>query len=277
MKRGKCTSSLAVLLFPLLAACGQAAAPPAVKPSACAICLGGPTRDTTIPALGPWRRDGAVLRLHGLPELLFIGTLWDAYSGYERWPVTKALEQFGSLSGVVPETHDAVLFGRTRAVSTFNWRNSRYQSPYLVFVDREIQGYHAGALARLTGRELGLYHRYVGPGPPHGTRNSNFLAVVTKVPLVALGGYVATTQNMDPGELGTFPPSAANVEDLVPFPFSTVQRALARGCARGCPQYVHDINAQVNVITALICHVDGRRPASTCDRPVIRALLRHVR
>lgn len=35
------------------------------------------------------------------PEVLFIGTLdpHDEYSAIERWPVLKALEQFGSFSG----------------------------------------------------------------------------------------------------------------------------------------------------------------------------------
>ncbi len=54
--------------------------------------------------LSGFQKTGPDLRSHGLPELLWIGTAWlgDPDSDWERWPVIKALEQFGTFSNLVP-------------------------------------------------------------------------------------------------------------------------------------------------------------------------------
>lgn len=51
---------------------------------------------------------------------------------------------------------------------------------------------------------------------------------------------------------------------------------MQRGYARHFVHYVYDINIESNVTTALICHVDGKRPSAVCGRSVIRGLMRHV-
>jgi hypothetical protein len=40
---------------------------------------------------------------------------------------------------------------------------------------------------------------------------------------------------------------------------------------------VADINAEANIITALICHGDGMQPAKNCDRAVVKTILKHLR
>jgi hypothetical protein len=57
-----------------------------------------------------------------------------------------------------------------------------------------------------------------------------------------------------------------------------VQGSLATGKpANGIEQsLIPNINAEANVMTALICHADGSKPKSVCGRPVIKSLLRHV-
>jgi len=40
---------------------------------------------------------------------------------------------------------------------------------------------------------------------------------------------------------------------------------------------VRELNAYANVVTALICGADGGRPATVCNRPATRAILRQAR
>jgi hypothetical protein len=63
------------------------------------------------------------------------------------------------------------------------------------------------------------------------------------------------------------------------LPFAVIQQSLQRGKSVGgaVPTLVPDVNAEANIITALICHADARHPASLCARPAIRAILQNVR
>jgi hypothetical protein len=40
---------------------------------------------------------------------------------------------------------------------------------------------------------------------------------------------------------------------------------------------VEDVNAEANIITALICHADGERSSNVCKRPTVEAILKHVK
>ena len=62
-------------------------------------------------------------------------------------------------------------------------------------------------------------------------------------------------------------------------PFADIQQSLATGHpVDGLPaSLIPDVNTAANIITALICHADGKKPTSVCGRPVIRAILRSVK
>ena len=68
--------------------------------------------------------------------------------------------------------------------------------------------------------------------------------------------------------------------DTTPYlSFAQVQQTLRTGkSVGGAPDtLVSDTNAETNIITALICHADGRKPAKVCNRAVIRSMLKHVK
>lgn len=222
----------------------------------CATCL-GPVSSALPPhsPLGAWFRHGAVIRSHGVPELIFIGGLADQYSGPERWAVTKALGEFGSWTAVTPETRAA--FG----APTLNWTRGRLRSRYVRFDDVEVFGYHNELLHRPSGLARALYDHYVGtfnPGP-----------AFQHLPTLAVGGYVEVGPGVSTGDL-------ESQTTMRPLSFSAVQHALARGYGRGSPLFVYDINVEANLIIAFICRTDGKRPASVCGKPAIKTLLRRI-
>jgi hypothetical protein len=62
------------------------------------------------------------------------------------------------------------------------------------------------------------------------------------------------------------------------LPFEAVRSALAanRDPVTGTAGAI-SLNAETNIITALICHADGGRPGSVCRRGAIKQILKHVR
>jgi len=63
------------------------------------------------------------------------------------------------------------------------------------------------------------------------------------------------------------------------LPFAQVVRVLRAGKStnRLLQGLVDLVNTEANSVVALICHADGKRPASVCNLPVIRKILKHVK
>jgi len=107
------------------------------------------------------------------PELLFLGAQVDTAStiNVERWPVVKALSQFGRLSGVakVDKHCTTIASGQNTgqifcSVPTYDFTHVRYASPYLTFVSKDLVrrvGFKDRAFQPLTPAETALYTRYV--------------------------------------------------------------------------------------------------------------------
>src|SRR5579871_6664281 len=104
MVQPKAASFIALSLVTITAI--TAAAAPHSSASGAMTDLGSPTDTQTTAAYFPlsgFHHVSTFLRQSGKPELLMLG----AQGGYaridvERWPVVKALSQFGRLSGVQP-------------------------------------------------------------------------------------------------------------------------------------------------------------------------------
>jgi len=55
-------------------------------------------------------------------------------------------------------------------------------------------------------------------------------------------------------------------------------RFLFRGVASNLlGQLVSGINAETNILVALICHADGGKPSSVCAAHTVQGLLKHVK
>jgi len=226
--------------------------------------LGGPTAAAPGPPTGYFRYVRTTLRAHGKPEVLFLGTEGDGWSAAERWPVVKALGQFGTWSnlGMASSVNGPTANDNFGKVVTFDWMHARFRSRYVAFIHKDMFDVNKRPLQKLSSRERALLHRYAPISDPTTT---------ALWPLVMVGGYAMHGTAVPPGEFQDYA--------LHQYSFQTVQGALQRGLASYDPlgRLTNDINTETNVITALICHADGLRPAKACGRPVIKAILRHVK
>jgi hypothetical protein len=239
--------------------------------------------------------------------LTFIGTnsspanspFQDPWSAAERWPVVKALSQFGTLTKVVPLTQNCSPDPRVRHsvcnTPTFNWIRARYKSKYIAFAHADLLDINNHCLQPLTSAELALYDRYVHPHSslhkPKGDCYDAFHLLLThyssgthQFPLLAVGGYVQTvSQVIVPGDLnetlvGPVTPGTTYSMSLGSgLPFNIVQQDLIADRDPPNTHLVEDVNGEANIIIALICHADGKKPASVCNRTVIKAILKHVK
>jgi hypothetical protein len=292
------------------------------------VTLGKPTNNRPTNQYFPlsgFQRTGPVLRADGLPELLWIGTAWpgDAPSDAERWPVIKALEQFGTFANLAPArtacgtpviyrgTITNPITYRPCSLASVDWTHARYRSRFVHFTARELIDARGHLFQRLTPVEARLFDRYVRlrPGDTAAAIGASISGGVTiplnsgglsrRFPLLSVGGYLQTITQVPLGgdlaavavEMSGEDPHAKGLPRAYyqqPLSFDAVRDALATGKTPGAPPLtgettptfpglVPDVNAEANVITALICHADGGKPAGVCGRPVIKQLLRHVK
>jgi hypothetical protein len=281
------------------------ASAPAAHAAGGILDLGKPTNSVS-PAehfpLSGFHKSGIVLRSGSRAKVLFLGTQlpWDEGSARERWPVIKALEQFGSFTGVNAVPHPC--FYNTYAkkddcfLPTFDWSHSTYRSSYVVFEHKDLatatdrkQRYYQ----RMTPIERELFVKYarspirLGNQDPDRIYASalNFAPGYSThvLPLIAVGAYVQTLSQVilrgdfqnesliHPGD-----PNAGTVTQYLTF--DQLRQALkAATNPDNTSNLVVDVNAEANIISALICHVDGLKPAKVCGRAAIRHIHTHVK
>lgn len=260
----------------------------------------------------------AELRQGGKPELLFLGAQGAHYDAInaERWPLVKALDQFGRLTGVraiqpvCTALHGGGLDGQEYCgVATFDLAHARYSSRYIAFVSKDLiteqvegQSVVFHAFQKMTPLERRVFNRFARPQGrvmcgrmAHGhyvtypctsyvdtveaTINTN---TGRGLPLIAIGDYVQTaSQVLTPSDLArtialTSPPGRiVYASEELGLPFQTIQQALIHQKDPPTTRLVETVNSEANIITALICHADGKRPKSVCTRPVIKSILKY--
>lgn len=203
--------------------------------TAVASTLGPPTSDISSPPIGRFTHVGTPLYQHGKPELLFIGAQYCPHCAGQRWAILKALDEFGSFSGLTSSTND------DGTIPTFDLLGATYTSNYVSFVHRDLEDRNHQPLETLSSTEQSLFNQYDSSGG---------------IPLVVVGGYSLIGDGY-------------NLADISGLSFRTVQTALQRGDSH---VFVPEINAEANAITAFICHADRMKPASVCTRPIIRTI-----
>jgi len=264
--------------------------------------------------LSGFHRINTSLNRHGRPVLLVIGTLagpighgtfnvFDHKSAVERWPVIKALDQFGTFTGVraAPALcqKDATTGHIVCQVATYDWSRAAYRSRYLVFEHKDLLDRQDRSFQTLSPTERVLYNRYsrnpgrwtLFPGRPDyvvGTvANSNSPGGATSIrqlPLLLVGNYLQTVSQVAiSGDFeDTLTGSARDASGNLPnvqngLSFATVQKALLHGKNPRDTQLILDVNSEANIITALICHATKGQPKSVCTRPTIKQILKYVR
>jgi hypothetical protein len=197
-------------------------------------------------------------------------------------------------------------------IPTYNFSRVQYRSPYLVFVNRDLVRADVHGVPHLfqplSPVERALFNRYARvqghptcfrgqrAGHPIVTPCKTFLDFVEAtlgntnsartLPLLAVGEYLQTNSQvvLAPDFTRTVPitvtsPSGQPIQATVEagLPFATVQDYLIHDKDPSFSHLVEDVNAEANIITALICHADGKKPEKVCGRPVIRTMLKHVK
>jgi hypothetical protein len=125
---------------------------------------------------------------------------------------------------------------------------------------------------KLTPAQAALVRRY-GPGRKANLDPCNPVTV-RSYPVVQIGRYLETLSNeVICADFSTqvSPPGAPLQNE--PLSFSEIQSRII-GDVRTTGT---DVNAEANVITALICREDRLQPSRVCARPVIKALLKHIK
>lgn len=102
------------------------------------------------------------------------------------------------------------------------------------------------------------------------------------LPLIAVGGYIQTvSQIVLNGDFESSTPiqpgNPASGATYQPLSFDAIYDALARGQNPPQTSLVQDVNAEANIITALICHADGKQPASVCGRPTVKEIVGYIK
>jgi hypothetical protein len=241
----------------------------------------------------------------------------DGYSAAERWPAVKALAQFGRFTGLRAAKqvcYPSPAIGKNVCTTpTFDWAHAGYSSKYLAFDHKDLLTASGKRFQPMTGKERAFYYKYsrntktrfaasahthIATSPFYRDAPDDILSTVVeaaypvtdsstrRLPLIAMGRYVETVpQVSSPGDFGVTvyanapdPNTHLLASDSSHLSFSDAQNALIRGREPDrASSLVVDVNAEANIITALICQADGGKPAKVCNRAVIRSISRHVR
>jgi hypothetical protein len=300
--------------LPFVAAASILLATGMVFAAASILNLGQQSNSMPVPPslpLGGFRHTGPFLRQHGKPEILFLGTVVDGQSAAERWAMVKSLSQFGTFSGVTAsQTRSCSLTqsgshqihtcrpagdfqGYPTGFPTYDLEHAKFASRYVVLVSKEAIDSNLVVAQNFTPVETALFKRYVKNESGLTTGTPSWPDIVwntalnrysvrsdgNSFPLISIGGYLQTSYGaLLEGDLMT-------ATGYLPS-FKTIQTSLRVGhpvndpiarLGRTSATLISDVNAESNVITALVCHADGQQPNKVCNRPVIVKLSRYVK
>ncbi len=248
--------------------------------------LGSPTNDASpnLP-LDFFHRVGQPAMSGSRAQVLFIGTQADIFSAIERWPMVKALEQFGTLSGVNALTPPCPVVNTSgpclTAYPTYDWSRAHYVSRYVDFVHKDVVNLQGRPFQRLTQREAALLRRY-GTRPYKRGQVVNMNpcnpATMRSYPVVLIGGYLETISNVVIcADYSTQVPTAGGNSRQVPLSFEQIRSRIAGNVKSLGESTGPDVNAEANLISALICHADHLQPKKVCSRPGIKGILKYVK
>lgn len=208
--------------------------------TAVAASLGPPTSEVASPPTGAFTHVGTPLYQGGKPELLFIGAQYCPHCAGQRWAIVKALNQFGTFSGVTSSTND------DGTVPTFDLTGAKYTSKYVAFDHKDVEDRNHNPLQSLSPNEQSIFNQL----DPSGG-----------IPLITVGDYTLLGDGYD-------------LSVIEGKSFTAVQHAMQAG-DQSTP-LVSAINGEANSITAFICHADKMQPQTVCGRPAIRRIVSHL-
>ncbi len=199
-------------------------------------------------ALRQVRRESSEPLLEGgKPLVFFMGAEWCPFCASERWALVEATSRFGKWSGL-GELRSREGQDYFPSLPTYDLTQATYTSDYLNLRHKELATVEGDPLQKLGSFEERLVDGYDERG---------------SVPFLFASG-----------------PSGRYTVELAYSPglltgrsFAALHKEVATGAAT---EAVDAIDGQADAITALICKLDGRRPASVCAKGSIPALEREI-
>lgn len=194
-------------------------------------------------------------RADGKPVVLYIGAGFCPYCAAVRWPLVAALSRFGKFSGLtLGQSSTDDVFPATPTVSFYK---SSYASEYVAFQSVELEGDmrlpngRYNPLETPTPAQEALLQKYDAPpyvsGPGAGG-----------IPFILVGGrYMWSGSPFNPSVLA-----------------GKSQAAIAASLAQAPGDVATPILTNANELTAMICAVDGGKPAPVCSAPEIQSAIK---
>lgn len=192
---------------------------------------------TTTPALDtvtgpPKPLTGAALTgATGKPEVLYVGAEFCPYCGVTRWPLAIALSRFGTFSNL-DTTYSAANDTAGPNTPTLSFRDATYKSDYIDFVGIEYEDGAQKVIGKLTTQEGTLFQNVGGGSFPFIDFGGKWLQSGASYPTSTLAG-------------------------LTP-------EAVAAQLTSSSSKIGSTIQAGADVFTAIICSMDGGKPANVC-------------
>ena len=204
---------------------------------------GRPTEAASV-ALGQVRREsGEPLLDGGRPLVFFMGAEWCPFCASERWALVEATSRFGKWSGL-GELSSRGGQDYFPSLPTYDLSGATYTSDYLSLRHKEVATVDGDPLQKLGSFEQRLVDGYDDAG---------------SIPFLFAGGQSGRYTV----ELA-FSPGLLEGQSFA---------SLREGVAADAPTpAVEAIDGQADAITALICKLDGGRPAGVCAKGSIPAL-----
>lgn len=171
----------------------------------------------------------------GLPQVLYVGAEYCPNCAATRWPLALALARFGTFSDL------STMYSSEDNLPTLSFHGSSYTSQYLDFDGKEQVDGENKPLETLTAAESQLFET-LGIGP--GGSSPGY-------PFIDFGGK--WRQN------GTvFDPTV--ISGMTP-------ESVAKAMTDSDSKVGKSIKASADVYTAIICELDGGKPANVCTAP----------
>ena len=170
--------------------------------------------------------------------MLYIGAEFCPYCAVTRWPLAIALSRFGTFSGL-QTTYSAANDQAGPNTPTLDFRNATYKSDYIDFTGIEYEDGAGKVIGTLTTEQANLFKNVGGQ----------------TFPFVDFGGKWAQT---------AAPYLPATLAGLTPD-------AVAAQLTDSSSKIGSTIQASADVFTAIVCQMDGDKPASVCSAKGVAA------
>ena len=207
-----------------------------------------PSVQTQTKTLGFFKKvSDTTVTLENKQYFLYVGAQFCPFCAAERWSIVKALANFGTWSGLGPDTSADEEAGFSK-IPTYSLLNAKYESQYISFGHKEPADRSGKPFPgqELTDFEKQWNDKY---NPKGG------------IPFLFLGGkYIQLSSGFSPGLLSgkTYAQVKADVDSNVNTP------------------YVIAINKEADILTAYLCKSTNNQPSAICTDPRIAQLVGQV-